>query len=93
MVLVHLPLMTLAWLLFYDFPAHASRQPALILALMSAAAAAFAAADYRPLRGAPYFRDWSMSGAVITVPGLFPDLVDDSASVGSESGFAQPPGR
>ncbi|WP_116372717.1 hypothetical protein [Mycobacterium sp. MFM001] len=46
---------TLAWLLFYDFPAHASRQPALILALISAAAAAFAAADYRPLRGAPLF--------------------------------------
>lgn len=46
---------TLAWLLFYDFPDHASRQPALILALISAAAAAFAAADYRPLRGAPLF--------------------------------------
>ncbi|MEZ0364537.1 hypothetical protein ACAG26_12655 [Mycobacterium sp. pUA109] len=46
---------TLAWLLFYDFPAHASRQPALILALLSAAAAAFAAADYGPLRGAPLF--------------------------------------
>lgn len=56
--------MTLAWLLFYDFPAHASRQPALILALMSAAAAAFAAADYRPLRGAP----------------LFPRLVDERRS-------------
>lgn len=46
---------TLVWLLFYDFPVHASRQPALILALISAAAAAFAAADYRPLRGAPLF--------------------------------------
>ncbi|QNJ90110.1 hypothetical protein HZU40_17585 [Mycolicibacterium fluoranthenivorans] len=46
---------TLAWLLFYDFPAHASPQPALILALVSAAAAAFAAADYGPLRGAPLF--------------------------------------
>ena len=56
--------MTLAWLLFYDFPAHASRQPALILALISAAAAAFAAADYRPLRGAP----------------LFPRMVDESSS-------------
>ncbi|MFT4125287.1 MAG: hypothetical protein QM662_03555 [Gordonia sp. (in: high G+C Gram-positive bacteria)] len=47
--------MTLAWLLFYSFPDDASRQPALILALISAAAAAFAAADYRPLRGAPLF--------------------------------------
>lgn len=46
---------TLAWLLFFDFPGHASRQPALILALVSAAAAALAAADYRPLRGAPLF--------------------------------------
>lgn len=46
---------TLAWLLFYDIPPHASRQPALILALISAATAAFAAADYRPLRGAPWF--------------------------------------
>lgn len=46
---------TLAWLLFYDFPADASRQPALIVALISAAAAAFAAADYGPLRGAPLF--------------------------------------
>jgi hypothetical protein len=55
---------TLAWLLFYDFPAHASPQPALILALVSAAAAAFAAADYRPLRGAP----------------LFPRLVDEGGS-------------
>ncbi|MEN4399049.1 hypothetical protein ACNQR7_23920 [Mycolicibacterium senegalense] len=55
---------TLAWLLFYDFPAHASRQPALILALISAAAAAFAAADYRPLRGAP----------------LFPRMVDERGS-------------
>lgn len=46
---------TLAWLLFYSLPPHAIRQPALILALISAAAAAFAAADYRPLRGAPWF--------------------------------------
>lgn len=47
--------LTLAWLLIYDLPAHASGQPALILALVSAAAAAFAAADYRPLRGAAMF--------------------------------------
>ncbi|NMO01749.1 hypothetical protein HH308_11035 [Gordonia sp. TBRC 11910] len=46
---------TLAWLLCYDFPAQASRQPALVLALASAAAAAFAAADYGPLRGAAWF--------------------------------------
>lgn len=46
---------TLAWLLFYDLPADASTQPALILALASAAVAALAAADYRPLRGAPLF--------------------------------------
>ncbi len=31
------------------------RLPALILALASAAVAALAAADYRPLRGAPLF--------------------------------------
>lgn len=46
---------TLAWLLFYGLPADASIQPALILALASAAVAALAAADYRPLRGAPLF--------------------------------------
>jgi hypothetical protein len=55
---------TLVWLLLFDFPAHASRQPAPILALTSAAAAAFAAADYRPLRGAP----------------LFPRMVEDRGS-------------
>ena len=46
---------TLVWLLFFDLPADASVQPALILALASAAVAALAAADYRPLRGAPLF--------------------------------------
>ncbi len=46
---------TLGWLLFHNLPAHAIRQPALVLALLSAAAAALAAADYRPLRGAPWF--------------------------------------
>ncbi|WP_139335068.1 hypothetical protein [Mycobacterium sp. GA-1841] len=55
---------TLAWLLFYDLPSPAGRQPALVLALISAAVAAFAAADYRPLRGAP----------------LFPRLVDECGS-------------
>jgi hypothetical protein len=46
---------TLAWLLFYDFPDDASYQPAVILALIAAVGAAVAAADYRPLRGAPLF--------------------------------------
>ncbi|MDX1876064.1 hypothetical protein SBI67_28425 [Mycolicibacterium sp. 120266] len=46
---------TLVWLLFYSLPAHAMHQPALVLALIAAAAAAFGAADYRPLRGAPWF--------------------------------------
>ncbi|WP_142254027.1 hypothetical protein [Mycobacterium sp. NS-7484] len=55
---------TLAWLLLYALPADASLQPALVLALVSAAAAALAAADYRPLRGAP----------------LFPRLVDECGS-------------
>ena len=55
---------TLVWLLLYDFPDQASRQPALVLASISAAAAAFAAADYRPLRGAP----------------LFPRMVDERGS-------------
>ncbi|CDP82212.1 MULTISPECIES: hypothetical protein [Mycolicibacterium] len=64
---------TLAWLLFYDFPAHASHQPALILALISAAAAAFAAADYRPLRGAP----------------LFPRMVDERGSNHRDRGLSE----
>lgn len=55
---------TLAWLLFYDFPADVSPQPALIVALIAATAAALAAADYRPLRGAP----------------LFPRMVDERGS-------------
>ncbi|MFV8049636.1 hypothetical protein [Mycobacterium sp. 48b] len=57
--------LTLAWLLLYDFPAHAGGRPAIILALISAAAAAFAAADYGPLRGGP----------------LFPRLVDEGRTV------------
>ena len=43
-----------AWLIF-DFPEHATRQPGVFCALISAAATAFAVADYRPLRGAPWF--------------------------------------
>ncbi|HEX7321765.1 MAG TPA: hypothetical protein VF299_02350 [Mycobacterium sp.] len=46
---------TLALLLAYDCPEHACRQPGLILALISAAVVACASADYRPLRGAPWF--------------------------------------
>lgn len=60
---------TLGWLLFFVFPADASRQPALLLGLISAAAAALAAADYRPLWGAPWF----------------PALADDAANSGSTS--------
>ncbi len=45
----------LAWLIFGDFPEHASREPGVVLALISAGATAFAVADYRPLRGAPLF--------------------------------------
>ena len=44
----------LAWLIF-DFPEHATRQPGVFGALISAAITAFAVADYRPLRGAPWF--------------------------------------
>jgi hypothetical protein len=47
-------LLLFAWLIF-DFPEHATRQPGVFGALISAAATAFAAADYRPLRGAPWF--------------------------------------
>jgi heme A synthase len=45
----------LAWLIFADFPEHATREPAVFVALISATATAFAVADYRPLRGAPLF--------------------------------------
>jgi hypothetical protein len=43
-----------AWLIF-DFPDNATRQPGVFCALISAAITAFAVADYRPLRGAPWF--------------------------------------
>jgi hypothetical protein len=42
----------LAWLIFADFPEHATRQPGVFAALISAAATAFAAADYRAMRAA-----------------------------------------
>lgn len=48
-------MLLLAWLIPFDFPDHATRQPGVFLALISAAATAFAVADYRPLRGAPWF--------------------------------------
>ncbi|WP_163707653.1 hypothetical protein [Mycobacterium timonense] len=48
-------MLLLAWLIPFDFPEHATRQPGVFGALISAAATAFAVADYRPLRGAPWF--------------------------------------
>jgi len=47
-------MLLLAWLIL-DFPAHATRQPGVFAALIATAATAFAVADYRPLRGAPWF--------------------------------------
>ena len=47
-------MLLLAWLIF-DFPEHATREPGVFGALISAAITAFAVADYRPLRGAPWF--------------------------------------
>jgi hypothetical protein len=43
-----------AWLI-YDYPAHTTRQPGVFCALASAVVTALAIADYRPLRGAPWF--------------------------------------
>jgi hypothetical protein len=43
-----------AWLIF-DFPEHVTRQPGVFCALLSTAITAFSVADYRPLRGAPWF--------------------------------------
>ena len=43
-----------AWLIF-DFPEHAMRQPGVYCALVAVALTAFPTADYRPLRGAPWF--------------------------------------
>jgi hypothetical protein len=48
-------MLLLAWLIPFGFPEHATRQPGLFGALISSAATAFAVADYRPLRGAPWF--------------------------------------
>jgi hypothetical protein len=46
-------MLLLAWLIPFDFPEHATCQPGVFGALISAAITAFAVADYRPLRGAP----------------------------------------
>jgi hypothetical protein len=48
-------MLLLAWLIPFDFPEHATRQPGVFGALISAAITAFSVADYRPLRGAPWF--------------------------------------
>jgi hypothetical protein len=48
-------MLLLAWLIPFDFPEHATRQPGIFSALIFTAATAFAVADYRPLRGAPWF--------------------------------------
>ncbi len=48
-------MLLLAWLIPFAFPVHATRQTGVFGALISAAAIAFAVADYRPLRGAPWF--------------------------------------
>lgn len=48
-------MLLLAWLIPFDFPEHATRQPGVFGALIASAATAFAVADYRPLRGAPWF--------------------------------------
>lgn len=47
-------MLLLAWLIF-DFPEQAIRQPGVFCALVSAGVTAFSVADYRPLRGAPWF--------------------------------------
>lgn len=48
-------MLLLAWLIPFDFPAHATREPGVFCALIAAAATGFAVADYGPLRGAPWF--------------------------------------
>jgi hypothetical protein len=45
----------LAWLIIFDFPAGASREIGVYLALIAAMAIAGGAGDYRTLRGAPLF--------------------------------------
>ena len=45
----------LTWLVIFDFPADASRNTGVFLALIAAVAVAGGAGDYAPLRGAPWF--------------------------------------
>ena len=45
----------IAWLLFFDFPEGLDRGVGVWLALLGAIVAAFAAADWRPVKGAPVF--------------------------------------
>ena len=45
----------LVWLIVFDFPSGAGREPGVFLALISAMAIAGAAGDYSTLRGAPVF--------------------------------------
>ena len=47
--------MLIAWLIIFDFPAGASREIGVFVALIAAIAIAGGAGDYRPLRGAPWF--------------------------------------
>jgi hypothetical protein len=47
-------MLLLIWLIL-DFPDDAARAPGVFVALASATVTAFAVADYRPLRGAPWF--------------------------------------
>jgi hypothetical protein len=54
-------MLLLAWLILFDFPEHAAREPGIFGALISAATTAFAVADYRPLRGAPWFPPFKIS--------------------------------
>ena len=48
-------MLLLAWMIPFGFPEHATRLPGVFVALISASATAFAVADYRPLRGTPWF--------------------------------------
>jgi hypothetical protein len=45
----------IGWLIIFDFPAGASREIGVFVALISAMAVAGGAGDYRTLRGAPLF--------------------------------------
>jgi hypothetical protein len=45
----------IAWLIIFDFPAGASREIGVFLALIAAIAIAGGAGDYRVLRGGPWF--------------------------------------